>query len=232
MITNYASRTLIEEKHELDNFIITNISHTTHSKELIIIELFYFLSNTLYNNKTPGDTIINITDTIPKTTKVLIYIIKSSIKYLSLKSPYINLISSLIDVIHYIIFIGNTNGISLNYIDYIFNRIYYCNNNITINNNNNNNHNTFLLKQMILNELISFIGVLFPQKQSTQRYLAIDKIRISRLCVLCKEEPSNIVSFKCGHRYCYYCYVVERENKQIQDDDNNNNMYCFICENN
>ena len=106
MITNYASRTLIEEKHELDNFIITNISHTTtHSKELIIIELFYLLSNTLYNNKTPGDTIINITDTIPKTTKVLIYIIKSSIKYLSLKSPYINLISSLIDVIHYIFYV-------------------------------------------------------------------------------------------------------------------------------
>lgn len=228
MITNYASRTLIEEKHELDNFIITNISHTTtHSKELIIIELFYLLSNTLYNNKTPGDTIINITDTIPKTTKVLIYIIKSSIKYLSLKSPYINLISSLIDVIHYIFFIGNTNGISINYIDYIFNRIYYCNNNITSNNN------TFLLKQMILNELISFIGVLFPQKQSTRRYLAIDKIHISRLCVLCKEEPSNIVLCKCGHRYCYYCYVVERENKQIQnDDDDNNNMYCFICENN
>ena len=226
MITNYASRTLIEEKHELDNFIITNISHTTNPKELIIIELFYFLSNTLYNNKTPGDTIINIVDTIPKPTKALLYIIKSSIKYLSLKSPYINLISSLIDLIHYIIFIGNTNGVSLNYIDYIFNRRYYCNNNnITINNN------TFLLKQMILNEVISFIGVLFPQQQSTQRYRAIDRIHISRLCALCKDEPSNIVSFKCGHRYCYYCYIVERENKQIQDDDNNN-MYCFICENN
>ena len=76
--------------------------------------------------------------------------------------------------------------------------------------------------------MISFIGVLFPQ-QSTKRYRAIDKIHISRLCALCKDEPSNIVSFKCGHRYCYYCYVVERENKQIQDE---NKMYCFICENN
>ena len=79
---------------------------------------------------------------------------------------------------------------------------------------------SFFIKKLLYNELSDLIIMLLPKRINNIKYSLLDKEYISNLCPICKNESTNIIKLICGHKYCYYCYTINKKKNLKQ---------CIIC---
>ena len=135
------------------------------------------------------------------------------------------LIYKFFDFFTYLNFIRNNNNnqmITPNYLpfNYLFNIKYKNTLNIKDNNLLYKENMSFFIRKLLYNEFSDLIIMLLPKRIKTFKYSLLDKEYISNLCSICRNECTNTIKLLCGHKYCYYCYTINKKKKL---------KYCLIC---
>ncbi len=216
------------QKEEIDNFIIDNIGNLNNQEKHFIkniIGLIYYFTNIIFLGKTYGDFLSNIEPDSKKIFLILSYLLNLISKYYINKSSIMKLIYKFCDFLSYLNFIGNNNNnqmITPNYfpLNYLFNIKYKNTLNIKDNNLLYKENMSFFTRNLLYNEFSDLIIMLLPKRIKTFKYSLLDKEYISNLCSICRNECTNTIKLLCGHKYCYYCYIINKKKKL---------NYCLIC---
>ena len=135
------------------------------------------------------------------------------------------LIYKFFDFFSYLNFIGDNNNnqmITPNYfpLNYLFNIKYKNTLNIKVNNLLYKENMSFFIRKLLYNEFSDLIIMLLPKRIQTFKYSLLDKEYISNLWSICRNDCTNTIKLLCGHKYCYYCYTINKKKKL---------NYCLIC---
>ena len=216
------------QKEEIDNFIIDNIGYCNNYEMIFIkniIGLIYYFTNIIFLGKTYGDFLSNIETDSRKIFLILSYLLNLISKYYINKSPIMKLIYRFCDFFSYLNFIRNNNDNQIitpnNFpFNYLFNIKYKNDLNLKNINLLYIENISFFIKKLLYNELSDLIIMLLPKRINNIKYSLLDKEYISNLCPICKNESTNITKLICGHKYCYYCYTINKKKNLKQ---------CIIC---
>ena len=226
----------------------TQISFSYKTETLI--RFMYYCLNYFFNNKTYGEKMLSIqlydnnsndnSSYLFKFKLLLPHIFKIIIKYLSINNKWFDFMFNGLELINLIRFLDTSNYKSFDYnsiLTYLLNIKYkLLDNEIDI------NHELFYSNwsNLLLNSISNIIAeILYYNtqllKKPKEKILALlgynkNKNRNNIICQICKKFPVNLISFNCGHYFCYYCYFYN--SKIINTQGILNEQDCIFCKNN
>lgn len=241
---------LIFEKEIVDENILDDLIEGNKSTQIsfsyeteAIIKFMYYCLNYFFKNQTYGEKLLNIelydnknknNSYLFKFKLLLPYLFKIIIRYLSINKKWFNFIFNGLELLNLINFLDTKNYSSFNYnslLHYLLNVKYKL-----IDNQMNlkevilyNSSFNFLINGIseIISDILYFNRELFQRPKEEIINLFGEKNKIS--CQVCKLFPTNLIYFKCGHYFCYYCYFY---NSKIINNQKILNDKCFFCNNN
>ena len=251
IIKNVPNYCLIEkeitEKAILDDLIYGNkFSQISFSyKTETLIQFVYYCLNYFFKNKTHAESFHNIeleesninnnnTSYLFKLKLILPNLLKLILKYLSINNSWFNFTFHGIELLDLIIcfeFKSDKKNSFCSILNYLLNLKYrLCNDKI--------NQNIYYSNWMylvineitdIISEIISSNLTLFSStKDKIYNILGLIDKDEKTICQICKQFPTNSISFNCGHYFCYYCYFY---NFMLLFPEKEINYCCFICNN-
>ena len=243
------------EKEITENAILDNLisdgkfTHTSFSyKTETLIQFMYYCLTYFFKNRTYGESLFNIElyDNNDINAKKFSYLFKFKIilpklfkliiKYLSTKNNWFNFIFHGIELINLIQLFEMKNNECSNYnslLNYLLNLKYRF-----INDKENNIPMIFYsnwldifingISDIIADILSSNLMLYKIPKKKLSKFLGFNNnIHENEIyCQICKQIPTNLLSFKCGHYYCYYCYYY---NFILRFPDKNIEDICYSC---
>ena len=243
----------ITDKVIIDDLIagdaLTQVSFSYKTETLI--QFMYYCLNYFFKNKTYGENMFNIelhnnsrydqNNSYLFIFKMLLpNIFKLIIKYLSINNKWFNFMFNGFELINLIRFLDTKKYRSFDYnslLHYLLSIKYKLIDN-RLNNNEimYSNWPNILLDEIsnISSEIIYFYTNSELFNNSKEKIFKIlgfngnknnDKIS----CKICKLFPSNLIYFKCGHYFCYYCYFYN--SKSMNSQNILNEEKCFFCKN-
>lgn len=255
-IVRNVSKYTIFEKEITDEVIIddlitgnklTQISFSYETETLI--KFMYYCLNYFFKNKTYGENLFRIelyndnynnnSSYLFKFKMLLPHIFKIIIKYLSINNKWFNFMFNGYELINLIQFLDTKNAISFDYnslLNYLLNIKYRL-----LDNQLNINHEILYSNwpNILLNGISNIIAELFYYNKNFQLFkkpkdkifnlLGFNEEKNKVICKICKLFPTNLIYFKCGHFFCYYCYFYK--SKVLNSKEILNEQQCVYCKN-
>lgn len=235
----------IAEKAILDDLIygnkFTGISFSYKTEALI--QFMYYCLTYFFKNRTYEETFykiklsennekINEESYLFKFKLILPNLLKLILKYLSINNKWFNFIFQGFELINLIICFESGRNKSNEYnslLNYLLNLKYRLNNDETNQNiiysnwfNMFTNEITDIISDIMSSNLVS----LKFSKEKLSNILGIGNNSEKYFCQICKKIPTNSISFKCGHFYCYYCFFY---NSKLLFPEIEIRNICLIC---
>ena len=215
-MNNLPTKYQIIEKNYIDNFILRILTHLSGTKEKILFNFFFQAYQILIFSRTQGEILSGLKSNSNKFSLVLNILLKVLFKHFSQTgSPLVQFLLRAADLISYVYFLSQSKGADESIVDNLFKKRYFSV--VDVNDRDNIASDNLLIKKMIWEEISNFIILFLPYK----RCVAGEGPGKEgpRVCPICEMYPTNIVSFRCGHSFCYYCYRInsldEEEKKCI-----------------
>ena len=250
-IINYVPKYSIIEKENTEKAILDDLIYGNKFTEIsfsykteTLIQFVYYCLTYFFKNKTYGESFHNMeltenncngTSYLYKLKILLPNLLKLILKYLSINNSLFNFIFHGSDLIDLIICIESGNNKCNGYdsaLNYLLNLKYRLINNKIDGKITYSNWSIILIDKItdIISEIISYNSSFF--KSAKDKLFNIFGFNINQqlyYCQICKQFPTNSISFKCGHFYCYYCFYYYSQLFFPEKDLAN---ICFICNNN
>ena len=252
-IINYVPKYSIIEKENTEKAILDDLIYGNKFTEIsfsykteTLIQFMYYCLTYFFKSKTYSESFHNIkisgvennnndSSYLFKFKLILPKLLKLIIKYLSTKNSWFNFTFHGIELINLIICFESGNNKSPVYnsiLNYLLNLKYRLINNKIDGKITYSNWSIILIDKItdIISEIISYNSSFF--KSAKDKLFNIFGFIINQqlyYCQICKQFPTNSISFKCGHFYCYYCFYYYSQLFFPEKDLAN---ICFICNKN
>ena len=227
-IAKYVPKYSIIEKEITENTILNDLINGnkiaqisfSYKTETLIQFMYYCL---IENNK--ESYLFKFKLILPKLLKLIL-------KYLSIYNNWFNFTFKGIELINLIILFESQKNDSNSYsslLNYLLNLKY------RLGDEKRNNiifystwFDVFINKiSDIIAEIYSSNLILFKSpKEKLFELIGFNNKKDRQLCQICKQFPTNSISFQCGHFFCYYCYFYNFMSIYPEKNIANN---CFLC---
>lgn len=245
-IAKYVPKYSIIEKEITENAILNDLINDNKIAQIsfsykteTLIQFMYYCLTYFFKNKTYGESFHNIElfennkeSYLFKLKLILPNLLKLILKYLSIYNSWFNFTFQGIELINLIICFESPNNVSNSYsslLNYLLNLKY------RLGDEKRNNiifystwFDVFINKiSDIIAEIYSSNLILFKSpKEKLFELIGFNNKKDRQLCQICKQFPTNSISFQCGHFFCYYCYFYNFMSIYPEKNITNN---CFLC---